>query len=367
MKIAWYSCEQVGRQFMAGYTIARLGADLAISQGDTPYVNKSGTWYDIAVTAHAVGDSVADLFKHHQITQITPGHRHLHQNVRRNWYMADDHEWGGNNWDHTVANANDQTSLGASDQADVDAAFWVGMQAYQQQVSEFFDNPENTDPEAEAQKPSNAAAGTAESQYPVTYFRQRFDLSGDPDETGPVECFVIDCITHRDPLQTRATTDLTMLGSVQLAWLKARLAASTATWKLIFSTKATYWPGTGGNEDSWAYYTTERDDIFSHISSNGITGVLWCCGDKHYPHVIKTETHSAIVACPISVDTNTALVAGNEAEVVWTKDAQVFGWLDISAEHIDVSMREAITGSILWSGQVAAGSNALTYPATRTA
>ena len=142
------------------------------------------------------------------------------------------------------------------------------MQAYQQQVSEFFDNPANTDAEAEAQKPSNAAAGTPVGQYPVTYFRQRFGIDGEPHAHGPIECFVIDCISHRSPLPTPAggvpdgdDEGLSMLGSVQLSWLKARLAASTATWKLIFSTKATYWPGTGGNADSWAFYTAERDEI----------------------------------------------------------------------------------------------------------
>jgi len=361
MRVVWYSCEQVGRQLLGAYAMTSLKPHLAVSQGDTPYVNKSGTWYGITTTAHAVGDSVADVFKHHEITQATPGHIHLHNNVQYNWYIADDHEWGGNNWDHTVTNANGQTGIGASDQADVDAAFWVAMQAYQQQVAEWYDNPENTDGDAAPEKPSNAESGTSVSQYPVTYFRQRFNLNGVIDSEGEIEFFVLDCISHRDPLQTRATTDLTMLGATQLAWFKAHLAASTATWKIILSSKATYWPGTGGNEDSWAYYATERDDIFSHIASNSITGVLWCCGDKHYPHVISTDTHAAVVACPISVDTNTALVAGTEDEVVWAKNYQVFGYLDISESQINVSLREALTGNVVWKGIIEAGSNVITY------
>ena len=240
MKIAFYSCEQIGRQFMAGYQIARLGAHLAVSQGDTPYVNKSGTWYGQTVAAHVVASSVADVFAHHELTQLTPGHRHLHANVARNWYMLDDHEAGGNNWAHTVATANDQTPVGVSDQAEVDAAFWVAVQAYRQQAAAYFDNPDNTDPGVEAEKPSNAAAGTPASQYPVNYFRQRFNLNGEPDAAGAVECFVLDCITHRSPFRALVGGEpdgeddgLTLLGSIQLAWFKARLAASTTRgWEL---------------------------------------------------------------------------------------------------------------------------------------
>jgi alkaline phosphatase D len=92
----------------------------------------------------------------------------------------------------------------------------------------------------------------------------------------------------------------TMLGRTQKAWLKDRLAASTATWKVWTPTNGTLdmrtdpqnlpagltvpWPGKdyatfGGGDFSAAF--TERADIYDHVRAAGIDGFVTVSGDRH--------------------------------------------------------------------------------------
>jgi len=92
----------------------------------------------------------------------------------------------------------------------------------------------------------------------------------------------------------------TMLGRTQKAWLKERLTASTATWKIWTPTNGpldmrtdpqnlpagltTPWPGKsyatfGGGDFSAAF--TERADIYDHVRAAGIDGFVTVSGDRH--------------------------------------------------------------------------------------
>ena len=65
----------------------------------------------------------------------------------------------------------------------------------------------------------------------------------------------------------------------QLQWLKDRLLASTATWKVIFTSVVTNL-GTK-YPDGWSGFQTEWNDLKTFINSNGIKGVLFISGDLH--------------------------------------------------------------------------------------
>ena len=89
----------------------------------------------------------------------------------------------------------------------------------------------------------------------------------------------------------------TMLGREQLAWLKAELGASMATWKVVSSGVPLALP-TGGfgaavlGRDGWANGTSwdfssqtgfEREllDLFRYLDDHGVTNVVFLSGDAH--------------------------------------------------------------------------------------
>jgi phosphodiesterase/alkaline phosphatase D-like protein len=78
---------------------------------------------------------------------------------------------------------------------------------------------------------------------------------------------------------------LTMLGPRQKAWVKRRLAASRATWKLLGSTvmmmSLDVAPGTSFNPGQWDGFTAERRELMQHCLDNDIGGVAVISGDIH--------------------------------------------------------------------------------------
>lgn len=372
MKLAFGSCVEVGRNVIAAELARDIGCTHFLLQGDTPYCNVTATYWGISLTAHAVGDTVADVFKHHQCLNLTPGMQSMIRNFTV-YYMPDDHEWGGDDWDHTLTQSESQTPIGAVSQAEVDAAFWVGNQAVIQAIDQYYANPQNDDAEAIAEKPSSADAGTSAGQYPVRYFRQRLTDTGAPAAASVAavcELFVIDCISYRSPLAATDDASKTMIGANQKAWLKSYLLASDAPFKIIASGKTTYYGGAGDNEDGWNEYSTERDELLSYIDANGITGVIWIAGDKHYSKIIASSKaagdefdHLCVCACPLTIDNNAAPTIG-EGYTVQTIAGQVFGVLTITAEVLQIAIRSAYTGAVKWSGQLLVGQNALSYPAS---
>jgi alkaline phosphatase D len=100
-----------------------------------------------------------------------------------------------------------------------------------------------------------------------------------------VEGFVLDCRSQRDVETDPDDTNKSMLdgnnlGSIgQLAWLENGLIASTARWKIIFTSVVTN-TSTKLN-DGWGAYQTEWNALKSFITSNNIQGVVFVAGDLH--------------------------------------------------------------------------------------
>lgn len=294
--------------------------------------------------------------------------------VRRfpSWWMTDDHEHC-NDFTHDLASANDANALNGAlaNQAAADA-FWeltngVAM-AFMQ------GNPPNTDSGAAAQKPpvgTGVLAGA--SNYPVRYFGQII---------GDCHHHVIDCMSHRG----RAGDDSTMLGSTQLAALQARISASPATFHVIWSSKKTIG---AVNDDGWGNIApTELGTLLAWLESNA-TGVAWVCGDVHDPEVVARATargdsydHVCMNVAPSSVAPGNGTVTAGVTRwrarsetgniegqaALYKHTAGVVTVNGASSLRLAEFLQTNLTiDKPAWSGLVEAGSNALTYPATRTA
>jgi alkaline phosphatase D len=75
------------------------------------------------------------------------------------------------------------------------------------------------------------------------------------------------------------------LGRRQMGWLKRRLAASRATWKVVGSQTmmmpARVLGGAFYQFDSWQGYPGEREELLQHIATRGIDDVVFLTGDIH--------------------------------------------------------------------------------------
>lgn len=76
-----------------------------------------------------------------------------------------------------------------------------------------------------------------------------------------------------------------LLGSAQMAWVKSRLAASKATWKIL-ANEVTIMPtrvlgGANFTYDTWVGYPREREELLTHIRTKQIKDVVFLTGDIH--------------------------------------------------------------------------------------
>lgn len=384
--MAWGACEARGST--AGTSYARQFAELGISAflrlGDTPYVNQSVTAWGRTTSGVDVDTTVAEFKAIYEQSDVNPWVKQARAAVPVCLRMWDDHELGGNNWDHTYNSAEDSSPIGSSNdgagQLERNEHFYRAAQAF---WAYRLDNPPNADSGVAAQIPSGAtmhSTSPSSANYWPKYYRIGFDLNGQVVSAAPlVELYVVDCITHRDPYRAAdrstlsiATEDATMLGSTQLAWLLARIAASEATFKVLASSKRFFTNSGGNNPDGWAQasggdgYETERDAILDALAA--VPGAIILSGDRHnlqatHRSIDDGDDHDAL-------EVTAGRLGGDSA--AGTQDAATrffslgpgFGVLEITAERCDASLRNA-AGRVLWRGGVAAGSNALSYPDAR--
>lgn len=99
---------------------------------------------------------------------------------------------------------------------------------------------------------------------------------------GETEVFLLDDRYHR--------IGGVMLGTEQKAWLKAGLAASKATFKLVVS--GSTWHD-GGSNDSWDAYAKERDEILDDAMKKKVGGIVLLGGDIHRSAAFKVRGKTA--------------------------------------------------------------------------
>jgi alkaline phosphatase D len=94
---------------------------------------------------------------------------------------------------------------------------------------------------------------------------------------GDVDFFMLDCRYYRD----LGSSPTSMLGPVQKQWLLDKLAASTATFKVIASSVPMTFDAKGTSLDTWNGFRQERGEIFDFITQNQIKGVYLISADRH--------------------------------------------------------------------------------------
>ena len=382
-KFAWLSCDEPCAPIPALRRIMAENPRAVFLQGDTPYMWHTGTVYGITAPALTSASTVSDFRAHYQQQWASPDWAALRAWADANdvmlYYEPDDHDWGGDNWDHTLTQANHSSfNIGAADQAAVNAHWWAGIQAAREYMA---DNPANTDAEAViGDIPSQALIGDTPpaSHYPINYFRVGYDLEGNISSTPHIEFFVLDNMSYRSPIAATDNSSKTMLGATQKAWLNARLPASDAVFTPVMCNKKLFRNLGADNTDTLGYYTTERDEILGHFDSQGVTGAPWLTGDRHVPNVaqaLKANGAAAdvlcVCACPVGVDNNTDDMNMNYTNHhVWlgkstTKNLNVFGLCTVESDRLILEMRDCATGGAVWKGTLMAGSNVVQYTRPR--
>jgi alkaline phosphatase D len=97
---------------------------------------------------------------------------------------------------------------------------------------------------------------------------------------GGIDFFFLDVRYHRHENAAPDRHGKSMLGTAQKNWLKARLKASHAPFKILLSGSGWSVAKSPG-EDSWAAYLTERNELFDFIRDENINGVVLASGDTH--------------------------------------------------------------------------------------
>ncbi|UDQ97503.1 alkaline phosphatase D family protein [Lentisphaerota bacterium WC36G] len=140
---------------------------------------------------------------------------------------------------------------------------------------------------------------------------------------GACEIFVLDNRYFREKGKN------SLLGERQLAWLKKNLQKSTATFKLLVC--PTMWSDYVSNgKDSWGIWDKAgREDIFSLIEKEHISGVILLSGDRHGTRGFKIPRPNGFYF----YEYGTGCLGGRKGprakDTKWT--TQLFGFHDIYA------------------------------------
>lgn len=380
-KVSWGSCEDRNKQLDAGYKmLARNVAFFAI--GDCPYTSDPRTKWGTTSATLTSSSTVADITTHYTQMWDNPGWQVLEESSIEVYMMWDDHEVSPVplcDWDSSIAQINlGAAGWGLSDditgQTTLNEYYAKSSEAWWDSITAYCDNPSNTDADAAAQISEGAGTHGAPAtlaDYAPKYFRVMKDVKGATVTSSPhIEFFVIDCVTHRDPVAKTDNSSKTMLGTTQKTWLKAQLLASTAKFKVIFTPKKTYKNTGADNADTWGQYSTELTELVAYIDTN-ITGVLWCAGDRHTPAIMKTTKtegdtydHLCVMPCPIGVELNAGAsntTFTNNTVHYWDgSEDQCFGELEIHSNHIDIRIINSWNiSNVMWKGRILAGENRL--------
>lgn len=137
--------------------------------------------------------------------------------------------------------------------------------------------------------PNNSDGTTKGKEDSLRVFQEWWANPGYGEEGNPgcyhsfsrsgVDFIMLDSRYHRTPNKVAEDGTKTMLGARQLQWLKDKLSASTAPFKVVAC--GSEWQ-TMTQPDCWSSFARERKEIFDHITQNKIEGVVLLSGDRHF-------------------------------------------------------------------------------------
>jgi alkaline phosphatase D len=165
------------------------------------------------------------------------------------------------------------------------------------------------------------------------------------------EFFVLDCRSQRDPEEDVDDSNKSMLdgndlgASGQLQWLKDGLLASTARWKIIFTSVITN--PTTKDPDGWAGYQTEWNALKDFIKANRVRGVVFISGDLHLSAIdngITAGFPEMCVAEPNGDEVEDRCASADEgiwSEGYYTETCTGFGLVTISKRPAQLILQGA--------------------------
>lgn len=117
-----------------------------------------------------------------------------------------------------------------------------------------------------------------------------------------LELFLLDERSFRGDNDKNTQPSLEMLGTDQLQWIKDRLKASSATWKVIASDDPlSIVTGGTGDYDAWSQDDSrvlgreaELSDLLKFIKDERIENVVWITADVHFPAAIYYDPDRAV-------------------------------------------------------------------------
>lgn len=164
-----------------------------------------------------------------------------------------------------------------------------------------------------------------------------------------VECFLLDCRSHRSAQSAPDGPGKTMLGAAQRAWLVDGVTTSAATFKLVFTSVPLDY---GHGFDHWTGYVDERDGILDAFADARTPGVLFLSADQHW-FAAQRHRHGAreIQAGPLARAPLPLPVL--RPGVLARADVYNTGVLDIDGEAVRVRVLDA-DGGLLWDERLTA-------------
>lgn len=243
------------------------------------------------------------------------------------YFVSDDHERPGDNWDWTIAQANASCVTGgyanwATTQQQVDdMGLWCrnAMHAY------FKGHPSNT----------HASRDTSWATNKQLYF---------DTVVGDAHLIFMESIEYSDVGDIMTET----FGSAQYTWLKDVLLNSTSTWKIIFC-----------GVPLWNEFGSV-DNVFNDwLVSNGID-VVYLAGDLHAAAVFTPSNMLCIRPGPAGATPHTNLTDGYGGSAIYkqlgyfstvsptTKHRTASGYLTVNgSDHLDIGFIDD-AGNVFW-------------------
>jgi alkaline phosphatase D len=193
-----------------------------------------------------------------------------------------------------------------------------------------------------------------------------FGVEGSPGITtrfawGDVEFFLLDNRWNRSP-NRRATGRRQALGEAQLEWLTDALASSGATFKVVAVGSQVLNPHPIA--ETFATVPDERQALLDRIAAEGVRGVLFVTGDRHFTELSRLDVPGRYPLYDLTVSPLTTWVETNGARepnalrVPGTHVAQRnFATIDVAGPREDRRLTLAVwdvRGAPLWSRTIGA-------------
>jgi alkaline phosphatase D len=124
--------------------------------------------------------------------------------------------------------------------------------------------------------------------------------------------FVLDGRYHRYPNQYPKVPEKALLGPHQLEWLKQALLSSRATFKVV-AMGTQFWNRVSRFE-TWSNYPHEQQQLADWLQQQGIRGVLFLSGDRHFAQMLRVERPGTYPLWEVTSSPLTAGVATNPGD-----------------------------------------------------